>query len=787
MAFVNLSLLLGAALIGVPIVLHMVMRQQPRQLVFPAVRFIQQRQETNRRTLRMRHWLLLALRCLAIALAALALARPSVDSAMFGNWILITFLAVLLLLLLILLLINALSRKNHLLSAALIGGSLIALASLITMLISTLGRGADVLIGDREAPVAAVMILDSSPRMQYRLENRTRLEEAQETAEWLVRELPPDSKVAILDSQAVMPVFSVDMSAARKTIQRIKPAGLAEPLEHLLEKALDMLAESEQQRKEIYLLSDLTAAAWQVDDAATVRDRLEQAKDITLYVIDVGIEDPQNFTVGPLQLSTEVLSENGELVIRTAMQRTGAAGQRAIELLVEDPDPLLPVIRDDEVILPKLRLRSRQDVELAANGTQETEFRVSNLTQGTHHGVVKLIGQDGLSVDDARFFTVLVRDPWLILVVAPEDVSTVAFVEALAPYEMRAENRARFEFLAIKPTELANHTLSDFAVVCLLDPTPMGASQWQRLDDYVRGGGSAAIFLGHHAQVTDSFNEPAAQQLLPGKLGRQYRAAGRDIYLAPHSYDHPIMRPFRSIASSVPWDRFPVFRYWSLRDLSADSQVILRYGDGQPAILERRVGQGSVLTMTTPITELERPAGRQAWNELAGPDDWPRFILVNQIVQFLANRGTDHFNYEVGQTASLVNRKDRDPGRYLLFTPNGETQPLQARDGRLVVSTTDYPGTYRLKGERGAATTRGFSTNLPEADSLLDRIAPEQLDQVLGEKRYQLADDRDQIERVQGRQRAGREFFPFLVATLAIALVLEHLLANRFYPATDTS
>jgi hypothetical protein len=556
-------------------------------------------------------------------------------------------------------------------------------------------------------------------------------------------------------------------------------------LSELLETAIEMLAESEQQRKEIYLLSDLTAAAWQVEDPDAMRNRLEQSKDVTLYVIDVGVEDPQNFNVAPLQLSSDVISENGELVVRATVQRAGAAGQRAVELYVEDSDPSLPVIRDGEVLLPKKRLRDRQDIEIAADGSTEVVFRVSDLPQGTRHGIVSLVGQDGLSVDDSRFFTVVVRDPWLILVVAPDNVSTVGFVEALAPFEVRAENRARYEFLSIKPDELANHKLADFAVVCLLDPNPILAGQWQRLEDYVRGGGSAAIFLGPNARADESFNEAAAQSLLPGKLGRQYRVSGRDVYLAPHSYDHPIMRPFRAIASSVPWNRFPVFRYWSFRDLSADAQVVLRYGDGQPAILERNVGQGSVLIMTTPITEPDRPAGRQAWNELAGPDDWPRFILVNQITEFLANRGTDQFNYQVGQTASLVNRKDRDPNRYLLFMPDGETQPVQPRDGQLTVSATDYPGTYRLKGERGETRTRGFSSNLPESDSLLQRTTTEQLDQVLGEDRYQLAEDQDQIVRVQGRQRAGREFFPFLVAALSIILVLEHLLANRFYPATE--
>jgi len=90
MAFVNLSLVLGTMLVGIPIALHLVMRQKPKQLVFPAIRFLQKRQESNRRTLRLRHWILLLLRCLVVALAAMALARPSVSSHLFGNWIIIT-------------------------------------------------------------------------------------------------------------------------------------------------------------------------------------------------------------------------------------------------------------------------------------------------------------------------------------------------------------------------------------------------------------------------------------------------------------------------------------------------------------------------------------------------------------------------------------------------------------------------------------------------------------------------------------------------------------------------
>src|SRR5262245_8070425 len=92
MAFVNFSLLLGGLLAAIPVILHLVLRQQPKRVSFPALRFLKERRESNRRQLQLRHWILLLLRCAACGLLALGLARPSVASAAVGNWLLLGLL-----------------------------------------------------------------------------------------------------------------------------------------------------------------------------------------------------------------------------------------------------------------------------------------------------------------------------------------------------------------------------------------------------------------------------------------------------------------------------------------------------------------------------------------------------------------------------------------------------------------------------------------------------------------------------------------------------------------------
>src|SRR5438067_9183479 len=73
MTFVHPALLAGLLFVGLPVLLHLLMRQKPKHLLFPAFRFLQQKAKTNQRKIRLRHLLLLLLRMLLIALICFAL------------------------------------------------------------------------------------------------------------------------------------------------------------------------------------------------------------------------------------------------------------------------------------------------------------------------------------------------------------------------------------------------------------------------------------------------------------------------------------------------------------------------------------------------------------------------------------------------------------------------------------------------------------------------------------------------------------------------------------------
>ena len=729
MTFVNFALLSGAGLIVIPIILHLIMRQKPKLLEFPALRFIQKRHDTNQRRLRLRHLLLLLLRAGAIALLALALARPSIKFS---------------------------SR-----------------------------------LGSQEAPVAAVLIFDAAPHMQYVREKKTRLEAAREIGTWLLAQLPPESQIAVFDSGMAPRNFDADRGLSKQRIEKLEVVPNPRSLSDIVSEAAQVLKEkSSLSAKEIYIFTDLSRASWRADETAKLQDRLHEVAGVSLYLIDVGVAEPSNFALGDLHLSQQVVAAGGSVEIQTDVSCLGTEGERKIGLDLLTPDG-------------KWQKTSEQIKRLQAGESQTVDFRLTSLKPGTQQGRVRIggqdlpssanvpfVGQDSLVADDVRFFSVEVRPPWPVLVVArkPTAETAIYLTEAIAPAEMRKRNDARFQCTLIDYSEFPGQKLNKFAAVCLLDPPGLEPSAWQRLTDYAAVGHGVGVFLGRHALPIEAFNSPAAQQLLPGKVRDQVPREEGNTYLAPQNYQHSILKPFAPYSTRIPWNKFPVYRYWRIDDLAPDASTVIAYNDGRAALLERtiRTGQvaGHVLVMSTPFSD--RVSRRDAWNVLPGSAEigaWPFLILANQIMSYLVGSGEQQLNYFAGTNSVSLPIDDPNPRHYVLARPDGVTTSLPSPEkAELSISAVEQVGNYQVQcaGEP-ISPDRGFSVNLPAQVTQLTRLTDQELSDTFGPFKPQVARSNDQIVRDVHDSRVGREIYSWLILLFAGLLAVEYLVSNWFY------
>ncbi len=784
MSFLHLPLLAaGSICVLAPLILHLAMRRKPQHAIFPPLRFVQRRQVVNQRRLRLRHWALLALRCAGVLIAAAALARPIVASSAVGGWLLAGLAASAALVTGGLCLASATRQRG---SSLVWGFGLATIASLAVLVIAVgrnLAGSPQVPTVGNEAPVQAIMLFDTSPRMQYISSGKTRLQVAQEWANALLRELPPDSQVAVMDTNLGGSAFAIDIAAARSEVEGLRIAYTPQPLPRLIESAWRMFeAASGDAQQELYIFTDLTQQSWPSSDDRRLAEDFAAETAPYLYVLDVGAAEPKNLALGPVVLSREQLGQNGSLTLQFDVQSLGMAGTRRVGVYLESPDPDLPMIVDGEVRLPPERLRGQRELSLDLDQLQTVELNIGGLELGTLHGRVHLAGDDGLAVDDTRYFSVRVHPPWRILIVAGPGADPRYLVEAVSPYAFRARGQALFACEEMPWEELTETDLQPFDAVTLLDPPPLPPAAWQKLYDFVERGKGLGLFLGRNANIGD-WNEPLVQQLAPATIERIWRAGPDSIYWTLSSDPHPILNVLRPLQSSVPWAEFPVMRHWQVGQLSPGGLVVMRFGNGQPAILERGIGLGRVLMTTTPLSDPSYERGRTPWNR--GLDSWPFVVLVNEMHKYLVQGNQSQLNFVVGQTVRIPKSAD-DPNEYQLFTPEGTWQNITAVNRVFSIVSTREPGNYRLKPMDPSGFPQGFSLNVPPEQTNLRRIDQARLDQILGQDQYQLASDFSSLHRQVGEARRGHEFYAWGILAFAVLLGLEHVLSNRFYASTGT-
>ena len=384
--------------------------------------------------------------------------------------------------------------------------------------------------------------------------------------------------------------------------------------------------------------------------------------------------------------------------------------------------------------------------------------------------------------DDARWFTVDVRPAWRVLIAAPQDAAgkpddyALFLAEALAPHAIRVKGEAAFECDVI-----VDRRAGAKAARAVRRRVPARSARrcaervWQKLQAYAAAGGGVGIFLGRNASPVESFNEPVAQELLPGKLRAAMAHRARRIW-------RPKTSSIRSWPSSRAGRRRALGIVSRVSPLAARTSwpkgaaVVLRYSNDQPALVERPRGQGpradddhADLRSGQPPRHLEPAADRRG--ALAVRDAGQRIARCTWSAAAASGSTTRRARPAVVQLGSQRAVSD-------LFADHAARRPDSHAGRREAERRRRH--LHRTAGQlsrcRPAAASRGvdlgFSVNLPPQVSELDRVSDDDLQAVFGATEFRLARNRDEIDRSVSAGRVGQELFPYLILLLVVVLAL---------------
>jgi len=558
--------------------------------------------------------------------------------------------------------------------------SRIVLLILLTLSFSQPMVGPDVPIAS-SGPDSQVIVIDSSLSMRARHVGRSLFNKAIEEAGKIVLSLRDSDAAALLDC-GTEPVVVLPLAREKdKLLNALKSleAGYAgAELYQCLEKAEDILHGYNEGKGKIYLISDMRIKDWEGKGAI-----LSGAK------------------VFPIDVSRGM--EEGNIAV-TSVMVNGEEGAVHVEAIIRNFSPT------SKEVLCRLFLgddeKGRIFVSLGAWGEGRAAFSVPWEHKGSHFGRIE-ISHDILEEDDVRYFSFSSIGQIKALIVDGEP--------NINPYECESfyVERAFAPSLAgqrqIRPDVVSQESLPSFAsydIVFFLNIRPLPEIRVKELEDYIVRGGKVFFSMGENSVNVDAINKSIGK-LLPFPL-RGPKDYPSPVHLEPSGATELLMRPF--FQEETRAIRRAVFQRIMLMEPSAPpgSQVLLRFEDGSPAIVEKVIDKGRVLLFASTMD--------RKWTDLPIR---PVFLpLVHEISQYLVGiQESQRKELISGQSAVLTARSVVLPSGRVVSLPGGET----------AFRETKLPGIYSTQPD-----TNYFSVNVDWSESDLRKISGDELIGIFG-------------------------------------------------------
>ena len=681
----------GLAVAGVPVLLHLLLRQQPKRLPFPALRFLKVRARTSQRRVKLRHILLLALRVLLLALFCAALFQPVVPSPRGG-----------------------------------LGGVNLAAGK----------------------PVAAVLVIDTSPSMGYLFEKRTRLEDAVRRAKEFVDALPASSRVAVLTTAEPAGTWELSPADAQRRLASLtRPDGGGVPLSSVLRAAYPLFQSADVEGgslageplpKLVALFTDRAANSFAADQAEELKRAADAVPNgpVAHLLFDVGVDSPADVAV--LSIAADpVAAPAGKPVTVTASVRAVGPEVPAATVIYAATDGSPPL---------------QQEVRLPAGTPGPVAFTLTGLKPGVHQAEVRLTTPDNLGpadvpgFDNVRFVTFRVGGTRTLLTIT-DDPAAVRY------WQLAHRAKGDFECEVVTPDKVP--PLANYQGVCLLgvrDPSPL----WAKLKQYVERGGKVLIAPTGIAHVDPSkYTVAASDGLTPAGLvdvrdltteppppadkpDAPDLRAGAILALTETATGHPLLAPIRQLQLKGNTDflRRPprAWRFWRTTPVEPGA-VVVRYDDAadptrqDPAILEKSFPNGGRTLLLT--TRLDQPGDvdSERWNDYWQTDGTSWYLYFpNLLARYLAGEGIEaNYQFTTGQAVTLPAGSAADARALAFEGPNVTgSDSLQVAAGEIRVSPrqTLTAGNYRVKSADGK-TDEGFSLNPPTDEANLAKVPAE--------------------------------------------------------------
>lgn len=614
--------------------------------------------------------------------------------------------------------------------------------------------------GNTGLPLRHVLAVDVSASMLAVVNGRTRLEASVSRARRMLADLPPEEPAAVVvcgtQPQATVEPPAFDRAVVDQALVAIQPSQDAADLPTCLTRARAALGSSDAPGR-ITLFSDAARHAWDARQKPDLRG-------LSVALVRPDDDNPVNHAVVGLAATPAPEAGRRTLAIAADVVEPAATDATGAELEVQLEVDGVAAARGMVTLAGPTQVTRRFTHALpATNAAPVHDLRVS-------------LPADAYPLDDQLWLPV--RTPREIRVLVVDgDPQTVAwrdevfYLERALALPPRAGGTVVPRIITQAPT-VADVEGADVVMLCNVRNLPRdSASALERL--VTRGGG---LFISGGDRLDVEFYNGALGALLPQPLrGEKSRVeldnpqARDQLGLGDVDGTHPVFAPFGG-QRPEGLARAQTHTVLLLETGSrAERQVLMRFSNGAPALLERTVGAGHVVLLATSID--------RDWSDLAIR---PGFLpLMQQVVLYLADALEDARPHHVlvGQTRTLPVRRGVE--RVVLVSPGGVRTELATAEGQteVVLPAATETGVHQVwmaprGGDLAELPQERFAVWPPPSESDLVPLTDEEVT-------ARLPDGVTLLGRGTPEGPPHKPLWPYLLVLLQLALLAEGLLARR--------
>jgi hypothetical protein len=254
-----------------------------------------------------------------------------------------------------------------------------------------------------------------------------------------------------------------------------------------------------------------------------------------------------------------------------------------------------PEVSKTVSLVVKGKVIATRKVNIPANGRATVEFAPLDVGYGFNRCEVRIEGGDGFPADDASVFAVLRSDPERVLFVhaGGETRSALYFGSAL-----EAAAQGAFVLQSVAAQQATDLDPSKYAFVVLSDAVVLPSIFEHALAQYVAKGGSVLISLGtaaaHNARIP----------LWGGAVKdvHEYARTGNPAAVGQVDFSYPALAQEQPGHDNGGWADVKVF-YVAVLD-AGQSRVAARLADGTPLVVDKQLGEGHVVLLTSGLENL---------------------------------------------------------------------------------------------------------------------------------------------------------------------------------------